>query len=104
MTKARWQKLSLAEQLGNIGSEISRARHWEELNDSASRQQALERALELIGYTLSIKHRWPGLKEASYLNEIICDLVGKTNFYNISLLMVEKFCLAFGFKVRISSR
>ena len=44
----RWHELALAQQLGNVGSEISRALKWRS-RDPAVAQRALERALELIG-------------------------------------------------------
>lgn len=100
MTEKYWQKLSLAEQLGNIGSEISRARYWDELNDSVSRRKSLERALELVDYTLSDKRHRRSLKEILYLREIIGDFIIKAHIYNISLAMVEKFCLGFAMMAR----
>ncbi len=51
LANGRWHQLSLAEQLGNIGSEISRAARWSGRNDELSRG-ALERALELFDLTL----------------------------------------------------
>jgi len=48
--RERWHTLSLAEQLGNVGSEVSRALKWRSRNPEISRR-ALERALELIDLT-----------------------------------------------------
>jgi len=45
------EALSLAEQLGNIGSEISRAERWKTRNPEISRA-AFFRALELLDLTL----------------------------------------------------
>ena len=47
----RWRALSLVQQLGNVGSEISRALKWRSRNPAIA-QGALERALELIDLTL----------------------------------------------------
>jgi hypothetical protein len=47
-----WWELTLAEQLGNVGSEVSRAARWTDRNpDLATR--ALHRALELLDLTLA---------------------------------------------------
>ncbi len=51
LARGRWHDLSLAEQFGNIGSEISRAINWSARNPDTARS-ALYRALELIDLTL----------------------------------------------------
>lgn len=67
-----WGKLSLVEQLGNIGSEISRARNWQN-KDRVQFENAVFRALELIDLTLT-DPRWRNrLKEIARLREVICD-------------------------------
>lgn len=48
----RWFELSLYEQLGNVGSEVSRALHWKTRNPQIA-QGAFERALELMDLTLA---------------------------------------------------
>lgn len=89
MNQARWHKLSLAEQIGNIGSEISRAR---------KDKTAFIRILNLIDLTLK-KYK---LKEITRLREVICDIYLKTSFYNISLTQLESFYLPFAIKARQS--
>ena len=52
LAAGRWWELTLAEQLGNVGSEVSRAARWTGRNpDLATR--ALHRALELVDLTLA---------------------------------------------------
>ena len=51
LARGKWFKFSLAEQLGNIGSEISRASRWQN-KDKKLYEGALERALELFDLTL----------------------------------------------------
>ena len=46
-----WRRLSLAEQFGNVGSEISRAIRWSAKNQEQS-QSALYRGLELFDMML----------------------------------------------------
>lgn len=48
MDRERWAKFSFREQLLFIGSELERARVWQEQNDKEKFRSALERALELI--------------------------------------------------------
>jgi len=48
----RWLELSLAAQLGNIGSEYERALKWRQQNDPRF-QNAFDRFLELLDLTIS---------------------------------------------------
>lgn len=67
-----WHKLSLAQQLGNIGSEISRAKNWQN-KDEDRFEGAFIRALELIDLTL-MDSRWKNrLKELARIREVVCD-------------------------------
>jgi len=51
--KARWLTLSLAQQMGNIGSEVSRAFRWQEKGNREQAMKALNRGLELFDLTLA---------------------------------------------------
>lgn len=74
LATGRWQTMTLAEQMGNIGSEVSRARSWEKRGDSSQRERAFERLLELFDLTLS-DPRWRGPKrrEIARAREALCD-------------------------------
>lgn len=71
----RWQELSLLEQLGNIGSEVSRALKWEG-KDEKTFNGAVDRALELFDLTLQ-DARWRGarLREIARAREVFCDAI-----------------------------
>ena len=47
LADGQWRKMSFAEQMGNIGSEVSRALRWFEKNPVRF-QASFERAVELI--------------------------------------------------------
>ena len=47
--RERWARLSLVEQMGNIGSEVGRAIQWRD--DPTRRDGAIERALDLFSAT-----------------------------------------------------
>lgn len=95
MEQARWIKLSFAKQLGNIGSELSRARHWETKGDSLNQRQALEHALELMDLTLE-DHRWQTslcrLKEFNRFREIILDWYSDRKNYECPSNFLERYC------------
>lgn len=73
LSAGRWQLLTLAEQLGNIGSEVSRARNAQKRSDVEGFQYAFDRVLELFDLTLT-DLRWRGrLKEIARAREVVCD-------------------------------
>ncbi len=95
----RWFKLSLAEQLGNIGSEVSRARNSQNINPQRF-EKAVERALELFYLTLSDR-RWVGrLKEIGRAREVFCDAVSGGEEYKSSLSDLEKYFNYFALEAR----
>ena len=94
--------MSLAQQLGNLASEMTRARHWEMKNDFVSCHKALERALELLDLTLT-DNRWRfRRRELTLLREIICDCFSKEKDYDVSLSDLEKYCADFALASRRS--
>jgi hypothetical protein len=70
----RWHTMTLAEQLGNVGSEYERALRWKEKGNDKYFEGALARLLELLDLTIS-DSRWKNhrLKELCRLREFICD-------------------------------
>jgi len=100
MNLEKWQKLSLAEQMGNIGSEFSRAKHWEENGDFDSRQKAFERMIELIDLTISDKRWRSRLSEILRLREVICDLLIRGRNYDVSLESLQNYFLFFALIAR----
>jgi hypothetical protein len=81
--RGRWQQLSLAEQFGSIGSEISRAIRWSSKNP-AHAQAALYRGLELFDLTLADpQHRGSAarLREIARAREVVVDFLAGTNEY-----------------------
>jgi hypothetical protein len=95
MDKDKWFKLSKAQQLGNIGSEIARAQHWQENNDLTNRQKALERCLELLDLSLNDKRWGPGLKEIARFREVVSAWFSNQDFFNISPQELQDYCVDF---------
>lgn len=96
----RWQELSLAEQLGNIGSEVSRALHWRDKDEDLFRG-AVERALELLDLTLG-DSRWRGrLKEIARAREVFCDAVLGGKEYQNSLEDLDRYFFHFAMAARL---
>jgi hypothetical protein len=74
LANGRWFTMTLAEQLGNVGSEYSRAVSSHKRNDQARFNSALARFLELLDLTI-IDPRWNvhRKRELLRLREISCE-------------------------------
>lgn len=95
----RWHEFSLAEQLGNIGSEVSRASRWQG-KDENNFQCASDRALELFDLTLG-DQRWRGRwKEIARAREVLCDALTGGKEYKSSLPDLERYFYYFAYLAR----
>jgi len=95
-----WAKFSLAEQLGNIGSEVSRALRWRG-KDEKLYEGAVERALELFDLTLE-DERWRGrLREIARAREVFCDAISGGREYKSSLEDLERYFFQFAVASRM---
>ena len=90
MDKHRWRQLTVREQIGHITSEIVRAKNWQAKNDWASRNRALERALELIDSTLETCNS-SRRREIARLREITAHCFVDSNVYDVSLDDLERY-------------
>lgn len=88
----RWKLFSLAEKISHLGSEITRARSWEEKSDRAQRDRALARALELLDITLALT---PDARELAIMRQVVADIRNNTGLYACSLAFLEEYCLPF---------
>jgi hypothetical protein len=97
LAQGKWFELSLAQQLGNIGSEVGRARLNRSKND-ARFWSAVARALDLFYLTLSDK-RWSAWrkKEISRSVEIFCDAVLGGKQYGGDLESLDRYFTQFAF-------
>ncbi|MDO8664415.1 MAG: hypothetical protein Q7K44_02610 [Candidatus Liptonbacteria bacterium] len=103
LAAGKWQKLSLAEQLGNIGSEVLRASRNRNKDENAF-SGAAERALELFDLTLS-DPRWKGrYREIARAREVFCDAVYGGKLYGSSLKGLVPYFDNFAFAASRSSQ
>ena len=92
----RWQQLTLAEQLANVGAEVGRMRR----RAAAQRTAAFERALELLDLTLA-DPRWRGrLKEIARAREVLCDAADGGREYGATLEDLDRYFLDFALAAR----
>lgn len=99
LSEGKWSKLSLAEQLGNIGSEVDRALKWKN-KDQAKFQKAFERALELLDLTVQ-DSRWKNrLSEIVRAREVLCDALTGGKNYQSCPEDLNKYFLSFALLAR----
>jgi hypothetical protein len=98
----QWWSLSLAEQFGNVGSEISRAIRWSTKNPETARA-ALYRGLELFDLMLDDPQhrRSPSrLREIARAREVVVDFLAGTNEYGSTGPSLQKYFDQFALAAR----
>ena len=101
LAAGRWQTLTLAEQLGNIGSEVGRATSARARDDAARFEGGFDRALELFDLTMADK-RWhgPRLREIARAREVTCDFLVGDNDFRTTPESLDAYFLHFAFAAR----
>lgn len=102
LAEGRWFKLSLMEQMANIGSEVMRTISWKNKGNNDSSQKAFERALELLDLTIADEKNKKRLKEIVRLREFLVDYFVFDNQYNSSDESWNKYFCTFNFAARRS--
>jgi hypothetical protein len=102
LAAGRWWTLSLAEQLGNVGSEVSRATRWTSRNPELA-QGALYRALELLDLTLAdprLRQSPARLREIARAREVVADFFAGPNQYRSTAASLQKYFDAYALAAR----
>jgi hypothetical protein len=94
-----WFRLSLAEQLGNVGSEVSRASRWRGKDEDLF-AGAVDRALELIDLTIRDSRWRHRLKEIVRVREVLCDAVLGGSEYGSTLEDLDRYFRQFALAAR----
>lgn len=93
MLASRWQQFTLAEQLGHVGSEVSRTR--KAVGDEQRYWSAATRAFELLDLTIE-DPRWSSrLRELLRVREVLADAVLGGSEYQSTLADVDKYLFSF---------
>lgn len=93
MNTENWQKLNLAEQLGNIGSEFHR---WL----GTKSDKSFEEVLALLDSTIA-DNRWQTqLKELTRMREVVCDLAQGSKLYSADASTLDQYFLSFAILAR----
>ncbi len=98
----RWWEMSLPEQLGNIGSEVSRTARWTSRNPTVA-EGALHRALDLFDLTLAdprLRQSPPRLREVARAREVVADFFAGPNQYGSTAASLQKYFDAYAIAAR----
>ena len=101
LAAGRWFTFTLDEQLGNVGSEVSRM--IKARGDKERYQNAAMRCLELLDLTIS-DPRWKGprLKELCRVRGLFLDTVWGINEFKTSLEDLDKYFYHFAYASRLN--
>ncbi len=104
LAAGRWQTLTFAQQMGNVGSDVERAIKWFRKKDDLSFQIAFEMALELFDLTLA-DPRWKDRrKEISRSREVFYTLLTEPESagnLEKELDSLDEYFLQFGIQARL---
>jgi len=82
LTSERWFRLSLLEQLANVGMDIERTIKWKNRGEMEDSQSAFYRALELLDLTIADPKNSKRLKEIVRVRYALVDYFMYDNEYN----------------------
>ena len=102
LAQGQWWTLSLFEQLGNVGSEVSRTIRWRSRNPDMAKG-AFYRALDLMDLTLAdprYRHSPARLREIARTREVMVDFFAGSNQYGSHEVGLQKYFDAFALAAR----
>jgi hypothetical protein len=81
LAAGKWNQLSFAEQMANIGSEVERTISWKAKGRQDYSERAFERAIELLDLTIADARNRKRLKELCRVREVLADTFAFDNIY-----------------------
>lgn len=102
LAEGRWYELTLYEQLGNIGSEISRALKAKSAGNSVRMLKAVDRALDLFDLTLADPRLHGRRKEICRAREVVCDFFYGDNVYKSDGPSLDRYFTTYAMAARLA--
>ena len=89
---ADWLTKPITYQMGNIGSEVSRALNWAKKGNAKRANTAIDRALELFAFTIEAhQHTSARLTEILVAREEFCDYFFAGNSWHTDPARMQKY-------------
>ncbi len=102
LAAGRWHTMTLAEQLGNVGSEVSRAMRAKAQGNEGRMNAALGRALELFDLTAADPRLAGRRREVLRAREVVCDFLVGDNQFRSTGQSLDDYFLAFATAARLT--
>jgi len=103
LASGNWNKLSLTEQMANVGSEVERTISWKNKGNLKYSKMASIRALELLDLTITCNKNKKRLKELTRVREALVDYFESDNQFSSSDKLWQKYFFAFNYSARMNS-
>ena len=103
LSMGKWEELSFAKQMANIGSEVERSIKWRKKNKLERSQLAFFRALELMDFTIADKKNIDRLGELCRTREVLVDYFFGDNQYSSTDSLWQKYFRAFNWFANLQS-
>ena len=103
LAAGRWQSMSLMEQLGNAGSEVSRALRARDKGYADRERSALNRFLDLIDMTIADPRLRGRRREVCRVREIVCDYFVGENVYRSTPESLDRYFMPYAETARRKS-
>ena len=95
LASGKWNSLTFAEQMANVGSEIERTISWKAKGRADFSERAFERSLELLDLTIADKKNRERLRELTRLREALADHFAFDNSYQSTPQSWQKYFRCF---------
>lgn len=92
--------MSLAEQMGNIGSEVQRTIRWHQSDNTDSFQQAFDRTIELLDLSIADPRWRSGRRELTRTREVFCDIFYGGNSFQTNPISFQTYFDQFALAAR----
>jgi len=102
LTAEKWNKLSLFEQLANVGTDIDRVIRWRNKGNKEYSKSTFERALELLDLTADPKNSRGKRKELTRTREALVDYFVYDNEYGSNDTIWHNYFFAFNYAAAIA--
>ena len=100
---SRWKRLSIFEQMANVGAEVGRTISWRKKGKKEMSRNAFYRTLELLDFTIEDSKNKNSLKEILRVREFLVDYFAGDNIYRSTDQQWEKYFYPFNFASRKQS-
>ena len=101
LVDGEWFKLSLIEQLANVGMDVQRAIRWKKKGNEKYSKNAFYRVLELLDFIVADTKNKKRLKEVLRVRECFADYFLYENEYDFTDQFWQKYFFSFNYAVSL---